>query len=139
MKPLSLLLLCLAACGPARISDLYPRYAVLTSIGPESQSLYREVERLARYRHAQILRFDDIRSTRSWLQSTRPEYVAVVVRPRDLDANFQLSLLEIACRIDSDPFPDFTFGYFLASDLKMLKRQIDAIQGVRHRAMTLRA
>ena len=80
MKRLSLFLLCLAACGPSRSSNLYPRYAVLTSVGPESPALYRQVERLARYRHAQILKFDDIRSTRSWLRGVQPDYVAVVVR-----------------------------------------------------------
>ena len=133
MRHLSLLFLCLAACGPSRASDLFPRYAVLTSFGPEAPLLYRQVERLARYRHAEILKFEDIRSTRGWLSSYRPDYVAVFVRPRELDANFQLSMLETACRIDGDPFPDFTFGYFLAADRKLLERQIDSLMGAEAR------
>ena len=90
MKRLLPAMLLLASCGPASESPgLFPRYAVLTSIGEESP-MYSRIARFAVRRHAPILRFFDIEKNRKqlmpWLRAVRPAFVAVFVRPEDLDA-----------------------------------------------------
>ncbi len=133
MKRLFACALLLASCGPARHSEkAYPRYAVLTSLEPASP-MYRSVEWLARRRYATVVNFTridrDASALLSRLRALQPSYVAVVLRPEELDVNFQFSLFEISCRLDPDPFPDFAWGYFLATDPAFLERQMNSLRG----------
>jgi hypothetical protein len=127
------LLLLLGACSSGRREEVIPRYAILTAFGPESP-MYREVEWLASRRYAQVRQFRPLPSelglVRSWLRDFDPTYVAVFLRPEDLDVNFHLAFLELACGLDDDPFPDFWFGYFPAADLATLQRQTKNLQVV---------
>jgi hypothetical protein len=134
MKRALCLALALASCGgPSYREEILPRYAILTAFGPESP-LYRNIEWLADRRFAQIRTFRplpaELGMVRTWLREFDPTYVAVVLRPEDLDTNFHLAFLDLACRLDSDPFPDFAFGYFPASDAATLQQQLKNIQVV---------
>ncbi len=133
MKRSLLLLAALAAsCGPARYAEIVPRYAVLTSIPPGSP-MYRSAEWLARHRYGTIVDFTsldrDASAVLSRLRGLQPSFVAVMIRPEELDANFQLTLFELSCRLDADPFPDFAWGYFLARDPAFLERQMQTVRG----------
>lgn len=121
----------LASCGSSRREEILPRYAILTTFGPES-AMHGSVDWLAERRYARVRQFraDDLSLVRSWLRDFDPTYVAVFLRPEDLDANFHLAFLDLACRLDDDPFPDFAFGYFLASGPADLQRQMKNLQGV---------
>ena len=131
------LVLLLSSCGPTRETEIFPRYAVLTNVSPQSP-MFRSVQWLARVRLGTIVPFTDIeRETPSILRKLRelqPAFVAVVLRPEDLDANFQFALFELSCRLDSDSFPDFAWGYFLARDPAFLERQMQTIRGAEAKA-----
>ncbi len=132
MRRVSLLLILLPSCASERPSDdVVPRYAVLATFGPESP-MYPAVERLARRRFGRVLSFrtleEDAGRLREWLAEVDPAYVAVVLRPEELDPNFHLAFFEMSCRLDPDPFPDFAWGYFLAADPASLRKQIDTLE-----------
>jgi hypothetical protein len=133
MKRIALLALLLGSCGPSRREEILPRYAILTTFGSES-AMYPSVRWLAERRFAQIRQIrpqpSELALVRSWLREFDPTYVAVVLRPEDLDTNFHLAFLDLACRLDDDPFPDFAFGYFPAADPATLQRQMKNLQGV---------
>jgi hypothetical protein len=127
------LLLILAGCGGVDpYPELIPRYVVLTTLGPESP-MYRSVADHARRRSAPAFIVKDLDAQRdevlARLREWKPTYVAVFARPEEIDINLQLALFEIACRVDGDPFPDFTWGYFVAADLPSLERQLQAARG----------
>jgi hypothetical protein len=132
MKRLLLPILLLASCGPTRTEEVVPRYAVLTSL-PVDHPLRRFAEDLARRRYGTVVEFNRLDSALGRLRALQPSYVAVVIRPEELDANFQLSLFELSCRLDGDPFPDFAWGYFLAADAASLERQIQTVRGAEAR------
>jgi hypothetical protein len=121
-------LILLASCGPVRSEEIVPRYVVLTSVPPESP-LHRFAEELARRRYGTVVDFTRLDAALGRLRELKPSFVAVMVRPEELDANFQLSLFELSCRLDNDPFPDFAWGYFLASDAASLDRQMRTVRG----------
>jgi hypothetical protein len=132
MRPLAalasaILVGCGSGPGPR---DLLPRYAVLTSFGPESP-LHAAAEGFARLRGARMHRFQpgEVSELGRWLFQFDPTYVAIVLRPEELDANLHADFLELACRIDDDPFPDFTFGYLVAPDVDTLRRQTRTAEG----------
>jgi hypothetical protein len=119
------------SCGPNRPESVLPPYVVLTTIGPESP-MDRSVRRLARRHLAEIFRFHSLERDRdailAWLRERQPVYCALVLRPEEIDPAFQLAFFDIACRIDDDPFPDLTWGYFPAADAASLQRQIDRLE-----------
>lgn len=139
MKRLSLLGLLLAGCGGPRAvhHDIYPRHVVLTTIGPLSP-LRRPVEQLARYRHGEVIDFTDLAQDRkhvlSALRRAAPAYVAVVVEPHRIDAAFQTALFELACAVDADPFPDFSWGYFPAVDRRFLEMLLHSLRKAEERS-----
>lgn len=45
------------------------------------------------------------------LKQKQPRYVAIVVRPADLDINLARTFLKMATLVDSDPFVDFAYGF----------------------------
>ncbi len=137
MRRAALLAILLSSCGPAAPEgELLPRYAILSTIGPESP-MYPSVAWLAKRRNAPVFRFQDPVKDRSalasWLKATHPGYVAVFMRPEEIDANSHLALLEIACGLDDDPFPDFAFGYFPAASPALLRRQMQSLEGIEAR------
>ncbi len=131
MRRAALLAFLLASCSAGRREEIIPRYAILATFGPEN-AMYPSVHWLAERRFGQIrpFRTEQLPLVRSWLRDFDPTYVAVVLRPEELDLNFHLAFLDLACRLDDDPFPDFAFGYLLASNPADLQRQMKNLQGV---------
>jgi len=44
------------------------------------------------------------------LRKSKPEFVAFVARPEQINVNFARQLFELATRVDDDPFVDFGYG-----------------------------
>lgn len=131
MTRIALALLLLASCGPERTEPVLPRYVILTTL-PADTPMERSLQRLARRRAAPIYRFRSLdrdgATLQTWLREQRPTYAALVLRPEEIDAAFQLGFLELACRLDDDPFPDLSWGYFPAPDAATLQLQIDHLE-----------
>ncbi|NOZ19676.1 MAG: hypothetical protein GXP25_01165 [Planctomycetes bacterium] len=103
-------------------------YIILTDIA-EDDPYYEAVGRLAKLRKAkEVIRFapgglDDVALR---LKELGPEYVCVVAKPETIDMNIASQLLEMSTRLDSDPFPDFLFGFITGATAK------DAVQFVKN-------
>ncbi len=87
-------------------------YIVLTTVS-SSDPYYQAAQTLATYRNAQIIHFnaDSINALIPVLQNIQPRYVAVVLKPIELNINFVRQFLMMSTRIDADPFSDFSYGY----------------------------
>ena len=104
---LSLSLL-IAATATAQQVD----YVVLAAVaaGDEFDSAARHLEK---HHQARLVRFDpgDLEPVRLALETMQPRYVALVMRPEQIDFAFQRRFLQLASEIDDDPFVDCSFGY----------------------------
>ena len=140
MRTVAFAFVLLAACGPTRTDSVLPRYVVLTTVAPGSP-MDRSVLRLARRRLAEVVRFrsldQDGGAILAWLRANQPTYAALVVRPAEIDVAFQLAFLELACRVDDDPFPDLAWGYFPAGDAASLQAQIERLEAAEAKLETL--
>ncbi|MHC4600298.1 MAG: hypothetical protein ACYS47_14955, partial [Planctomycetota bacterium] len=88
-------------------------YVVLTNL-PEKDPYYKAVRTLlAIHPGAKVVSFPkgDVASAAAALKKTAPRHVVVVLKPADLDMNFQGRLLTLCTGLDDDPFCDFAFGY----------------------------
>jgi hypothetical protein len=87
-------------------------YLILDLTGPDDP-YHAAAERLAELRKAEIVAGDPRHVTQvlEVLKQKQPRYVAVVVRPGDLDINLARTFLKMATQIDSDPFVDFAYGF----------------------------
>ena len=87
-------------------------YLILDLAGPDDP-YHVAAERLADLRQGEIVAGDPRRVTQvlEVLKQKQPRYVAVVVRPGDLDINLARTFLKMATQVDSDPFVDFAYGF----------------------------
>jgi len=90
---------------------------------------FKAIKKLAAARRAKILKFKDdkIESVRKALARIGPEFVAVAVTPETVDINFHYRVLELSRDLDSDPMPDFSFGYLCARDGADLEKLVGGI------------
>lgn len=82
--------------------------------GPSKDPGFRAAAaRLAERRDAEILRFDPLAPEKLLprLRALAPRYVTIVLPPEHVEFGFQRRFLDVATRLDDDPFPDFAFGY----------------------------
>ncbi|MEW6357579.1 MAG: outer membrane protein assembly factor BamD [Planctomycetota bacterium] len=103
-------------------------YVILTDIAADDP--YAEaVERLVKLRKPKdVVRFvpgglDDVALR---LKELGPEYVCIVTKPENIDVNVVYQVLEMSTKLDSDPFPDFVFGFITG------ETAADAIEFVRN-------
>ncbi len=89
-----------------------PGYVVVTTVG-SSDPYYEVAQALAAHRGGTILEFDvsDLPSLMDALKVAGARYVAVVVRPLEMDINLNRAFLMNSTTLDDDPFPDFSWGY----------------------------
>jgi hypothetical protein len=89
-----------------------PTYIVLTTVGT-SDPYYQAALQLSNHRNAQIIHFspDSITDLIPILTALAPRYVAVVLKPIELDINFVRKFLVMSTNLDNDPFSDFSYGY----------------------------
>ncbi len=88
-------------------------YVVLTNLQPTDE-YYQAVIELSSFRKAKKILFfkkEDIWDLIPVLKKLAPEYVTIITRPETIDVNFAYDILEMSVRLDSDPFPDFLYGF----------------------------
>lgn len=107
------------------------RYIVVDLVGP-NDPYYAAAECVAKLRGGEIVssdlqHFPDLLET---LRAKQPHYVAVVVRPDDLDVNLARRFLKLSTEIDEDPFVDFAYGFITGDTpetaLSLARRGFDA-------------
>jgi len=114
-----------------------PGYVVVTTVG-SSDPYYVVAQALAAHRGGTILEFDvsDLPSLMEALKGAGARYVAVVVRPLEMDINFNRAFIMNSTTLDDDPFPDFSWGYItgptpeVAMDfvLNMIKAETEDVE-----------
>ncbi|MEI6124837.1 MAG: T9SS type A sorting domain-containing protein [Bacteroidota bacterium] len=107
-----LLIACLSMAFAKGYAQKSSPYVVLTTVN-SSDPYYAAAQALSTYRSAPIVHFspDSITDLIPILTSLAPRYVAVVIKPIQLDINFVRKFLVMSTNIDSDPFSDFSYGY----------------------------
>ncbi len=90
---------------------------VLTNLA-KSNARRKAIRPWLEARKASVVTFrgEDVMAAAPKLRKLGAEFVAVLVDPRDIDNNFQLSMLELCRGLDKDPMPDFHYGYLAARD-----------------------
>ncbi len=84
---------------------------VVTDI-PESDPFHTVVKAALKTAGAsRPVRFKDPADALEALRQLRPDSVLVVIRPETLDLNFAYDFLDMAGRVDEDPFVDFVYGF----------------------------
>ncbi len=103
-----LLILLTTAPGRADAGD----YLVLDLAGADDP-YHAAAKRLAELRDGEIIAGDprQLKPLLEVLKQKQPRYVAVVVRPEDLDINLARTFLKMATQVDADPFVDFAYGF----------------------------
>lgn len=107
-------------------------YVVLAAI-KAGQEFDEAARHLADHHKARIVRFDpgDLQPVKRSLAQTEPRYVALVMRPEQIDFAFQRRFLQLATEVDDDPFVDFAFGYITGVNgdeaLALAKRGTDRV------------
>jgi hypothetical protein len=86
--------------------------------------MWKALDKWREARKAEVVRFAgaDVAAAAAALKKIGPEFVAVAVAPAMVDVNFHLDVLELCRGLDSDPMPDFHFGYLTARDAGDLAR-----------------
>jgi hypothetical protein len=106
-------------------------YVVLTDLA-ETDPFFAAARKLQAYRSAQLISFPHGRPDEALkaLKQAQPTFVAVVVRPETLEVNFAYEILELAAKLDDDPFVDFAYGFITgataADALELVERTIEA-------------
>ncbi|MDG6224769.1 MAG: hypothetical protein QCI82_04565 [Candidatus Thermoplasmatota archaeon] len=98
--------------GTPNVLDVPSTYVIATTAN--STDPYRDAaEALALFRGGTVIEFsvDDLPSLMEGLKEMDARYVAVVVRPLEMDINFHRSFVMNSTTLDDDPFPDFSWGY----------------------------
>ena len=87
-------------------------YLILTNL-PKTDPYYRAATKLAEAHDGQIRPIDlqHPLAIRRGLASLQPRYVALVLKPEDIDSNLQREMIALSTRMDDDPFCDFAFGF----------------------------
>ena len=94
------------------VLDASSTYVIATTAN--STDPYRDAaEALALFRGGTVIEFsvDDLPSLMEELKQMDARYVAVVVRPLEMDINFHRAFVMNSTTLDDDPFPDISWGY----------------------------
>lgn len=87
-------------------------YVVLAGMD-EDDPYHAAARRLATHRGGTVVSFDPLAPSgvKGRLQALGARYVAVVVKPVDMDANLLRRMIQLSISLDADPFCDFAFGF----------------------------
>jgi len=88
-------------------------YLILTSVSDTTDPWFQPVNVMRDYRDAEVMTFNqaDVDAILEDLKVISPRYVAVVIKPLELNINFIRQFLMMSTRLDEDPFSDFSYGY----------------------------
>lgn len=109
-------------------------YVVLTDLD-EGDAYFVAAQRLQEHRAARLIRFPsgNVAASLDAIRQAHPAFVALVVRPETLDVNLAYEVLELAVKVDDDPFADFAYGFITgataADALGLVERTIRAEAG----------
>jgi rhamnogalacturonyl hydrolase YesR len=94
-------------------------YVILTN-APETDAYFEAAKKLSSAHNGSIVRFDPAKmlALRRKLSSLNPRYVAIVLKPQDIDINLQRQMIALSTRMDDDPFCDFAFGFVTGATAK---------------------
>lgn len=111
MKKITSLFIILIIC--LKFSYSQTNYLILTTVTDTTDTYYSVVKRLQNYRQGQVLQFNanDVQSLFTNLFIIKPRYVALVMKPVEIDINFVRKFLMLSTNIDPDPFSDFSYGF----------------------------
>ncbi len=88
-------------------------YVIATTISDTTDPWFEPARVLREYRNAEVVTFEvnliDFLIPAMITHNAR--YVAVIVRPEELDINLVRKFLMMSTMVDSDPFTDFSYGY----------------------------
>jgi RNA polymerase sigma factor (sigma-70 family) len=102
---------------PARVAGPPGRYLVLVDPGRKDEFL-PAAEAMAALHGAEVKRFNPARldSTLAELRKAPPRFVVFVLPPEKIDVDLSHAILEMATRVDDDPFVDFEYGFVTGRD-----------------------
>src|SRR5439155_12185162 len=110
-----------------------PDYIVADAVG-KNDAFHQAAQRLAAHRRGKILPLDleNLNAFRDSLRQKPPRFVAVVLRPEQLDYDLARKFLAMATQIDDDPFVDFSYGFVTGATadeaLAFVERSIESEQ-----------
>ena len=113
--------------GPASHRTPSGPYVILTHLAV-TDAYFAAAQRLRKRHGGRTVRFETgrIAEALSQLRAIGPTFVAVVLRPETLDVNVAYDMLELSCRIDDDPFPDFVYGFITAANANEAVALVDS-------------
>jgi RNA polymerase sigma factor (sigma-70 family) len=114
---------------PARVAGPPGRYLVLVDPGTKDEFL-PAAEAMAALHGAEIKRFDPAKLDRTLAEVRKapPRFVVFVLPPEKVDVDLSHAILEMATRVDDDPFVDFEYGFVTGRDGAAALRFVRAIE-----------
>jgi hypothetical protein len=112
---------------PAKVAGPLGRYLVLVDSGNKDEFL-PAAEAMAALHAAELKHFDPAKLDRTLaeLRKAPPRFVVFVLPPEKIDVDLSHAILEMATKVDDDPFVDFEFGFLTGRDgsaaLRFVKR-----------------
>ncbi|PKP20312.1 MAG: hypothetical protein CVU05_09445 [Bacteroidetes bacterium HGW-Bacteroidetes-21] len=88
-------------------------YVILTTLSDTTDAYYDAVRIIRDYRNAEVITYNpaNVNAVLTSLTIAQPRYVAIVLKPIELDINLVRRILIMSTNLDSDPFSDFSYGF----------------------------
>jgi len=116
---------------PTKVAGPPGRYLVLVDPGTDDEFL-PAAEAMAALHGADLKRFDPSKLdlTLAELRKAPPRFVVFVLPPEKIDVDLSHEILEMATKVDDDPFVDFEYGFVTGLDgsaaLRFVQRIVQA-------------
>ncbi len=106
-----------ASIARADDGDARARYLVFVEPG-EKDAFLPAAQSLATFHGAEVVRFEssDLDQVLETVRRHQPDHVAFVLPPSNIDVDLSHDILELAVRVDDDPFVDFEYGFITGRD-----------------------
>ncbi|MBI3820371.1 MAG: hypothetical protein HY286_16900 [Planctomycetes bacterium] len=108
-----------------------PEKLVIIELGAGAKAFHKSAQRLAKLRNCEIEavgEFGDGAALRQAVAKHEAGAVAVFVGPADLDINLNRKIYDSISKIDDDPFPDASIGYFTGARPEDVEGMLDAME-----------
>ncbi len=114
---------------PAKVAGPPGRYLVLVDPGNHDEFM-PAAEAMAALHSADLKRFDpaELDVTLAELRKAPPQFVVFVLPPEKIDIDLTHAILEMATKVDDDPFVDFEFGFITGRDGEAALRFVKQIE-----------
>jgi Peptidase family C25 len=113
----------------ARVAAQPSSYLVLVDPGKDDEFL-PAAKAMAALHDAPVKRFDPAKldATLAELRKAPPRFVVFVLPPEKIDVDLAHAILEMATKVDDDPFVDFEYGYITGRDGPAAMRFVKRIE-----------